>query len=166
EKAFRDGKFTILHKSPEMLLAMRRLVFNNDHQPHDLMGKAEYLRWKPAEDWAADSDDAPKVFRQRGASGEKAQWLRYQHLLVERSNVRLTELPREVKPQLIRNYMGYNTGEPADRRNEGRPIETNWVGDLSLDCAAQVDAQQGDLILELSKGPDRFRPGSTWPTAP
>jgi hypothetical protein len=58
---------------------------------------------------------------------------------------------------LIRNFMGYNTGELADGRNSGRPVESYWVGDLILDCTATVEALQGDLILELSKGADRFQ---------
>jgi signal peptidase I len=154
--AWRDGKFTILRKSPDLILAMRRLVYDNDQQAKDLIGKVP-PRWQAKDDWSPNDKDAPKTFRATIATGEQPQWLRYQHLLVERNSVHPTDPPREVKPQLIRNFMGYNTGELADRRNEGRPVETNWVGDLILDCAAQVDALDGELTLELSKGPDRFQ---------
>ncbi len=33
---FNAGKFTILRKPPDVLLALRRIVFDNDHQPKDL----------------------------------------------------------------------------------------------------------------------------------
>jgi signal peptidase I len=50
--------------------------------------------------------------------------------------------------------MGYNTG--TDRPGEFAPSQ-NWVGDLMLECEVQVDKAQGELVLELSKGVDRFR---------
>ena len=39
EDAFNAGKFKILRKPPDLILAMRRLVYDNDHQPADLAGK-------------------------------------------------------------------------------------------------------------------------------
>jgi signal peptidase I len=156
-KLFHAGAFEILRKSPDLILAMRRIVFDNDQQPQDLIGKVP-PRWQAKDGWVADKPDAPKVFRQTGASGGETQWLRYQHLLVERNNtIKSPDITHDPKPHLIRNYMGYNTGELADRRNEGRPVETNWVGDLILECTAKVEAPQGELTLELSKGPDRFQ---------
>jgi signal peptidase I len=153
-EAWRTGKFTILRKSPELILAMRRLVYDNDHQAADLIGKVP-PRWQAQAGWVANSLDAPKVFRQIGDSGDDVQWLRYQNLIVERSNVRALEVPAKPAPQLIKNFMGYNTGETADGR--GNRAETNWVGDLIVECTAQIDALQGELTLELSKGPERFQ---------
>jgi signal peptidase I len=154
EQLFRDGYFTILRKSPDLILAMRRLVYDNDHQAADLIGKVP-PRWQPQANWSADRLDAPKVFRQTGESGNDVQWLHYRHLIVERSNVRALEVPADVKPQLIKNFMGYNTGETGT--GHGSRAETNWVGDLILECTAQVDALQGEMVLELSKGPERFQ---------
>ena len=56
------------------------------------------------------------------------------------------------KPQLVTDFMGYNTAEP-----EHGPSGVNWAGDLILECEVQADAGQGQLTLELSRGVDRFR---------
>src|SRR5262249_40923501 len=42
-------------------------------------------------------------------------------------------------------------------RNRDGPQPQNWVGDLSLDCEVTVDQPDGELVLELSKGVDRFQ---------
>jgi signal peptidase I len=145
------GEFEILRKSPDLILAMRRLVYNNDHQAADLIGKAP-PRWQGQTGWAATDEKAPKVFR-HNADDSQAHWLRYKHLIVERS--RPQEGPVNPAPQLIRNFLGYNTEELAGQG--GHQVETNWVGDLVIDCSATVEAGQGGLTLELSKGPDRFQ---------
>src|SRR5262249_45656431 len=93
---------------------------------------------------------------------EKIDWLRYQHLIVERSNVHpqpansaASGSGYEPKPTLIKNFMGYNTGETTV--GGGSRSETNWVPDLLVEGTVQVDAPQGHLILELSKGADVFQ---------
>jgi signal peptidase I len=50
--------------------------------------------------------------------------------------------------------MGYNGYESG--RHPGPP-DQNWVGDLILECEVTVDQPAGELVLELSKGVDRFR---------
>jgi signal peptidase I len=150
-----DTPFEILRKSPDLIVAMRRLVYDNDHQPKDLAGKIR--RWQDRGGWTANSEQTPTVFRQKGASGEHPQWLRYQHLLVDWGNKEpLQQVPADLKPQLIRNFMGYNTGETAIGHS-GSHGDKYWVGDLSLDCTVTVDAPEGELALELSKGADRFQ---------
>jgi signal peptidase I len=151
-RLFHEGKFTILRKTPDLILAMRRLVYDNDHQAKDLLGKVK-PRWQGQTHWAATSPDLPKVYRHQEEDDQQTHWLRYQHLLVERNHP--LDGPLDVKPQLIRNFMGYNTGELA---NGGRhQVDTNWVGDLVLDATATVEAPQGEMTLELSKGADRFQ---------
>jgi signal peptidase I len=153
-KAFQGGAYSILRKSPDLILAMRRIVFDNDHQPTDLAAKVP-PRWQgTSSDWLPNKIDKPTEFRQTGKSGPETQWLHYKHLIVERNSTHPLEVPSDVKPQLIKNFMGYNTGETI---NGGRPVETNWVGDLILDCTAQVETMQGELILELSKSIERFQ---------
>ncbi len=154
--AFHAGGFEIFRKTPDLMLAMRRLVYDNDHQPKDLVGKVK-PRWQGADHWAANDPASPTVFRQNGEAGEQPQWLRYQHILIDRSNIHPVEVPADPKPQLIRNFMGYNTGELASPRYDGRLVETNWVGDLMVECTANVEELKGELTLELSKGPDRFQ---------
>ncbi len=150
-EAFRAGKFTILRKSPGHILTMRRLVYDNDHQAADLAGKAP-PRWQPQDGWTPDRSDG---FRQAGLSESQVQWLRYQHLVVDRSNVHPQPASYDPKPQLIRNFMGYNTGETIV--GGGSRSETNWVPDLLVECTAQVDAPQGQLVLELTKGAEVFQ---------
>jgi signal peptidase I len=154
--AFHAGRFEIFRKTPDLLMAMRRLVYDNDHQPKDLIGKVK-PRWHGGDHWAANDTNVPTVFRQNGDSGDDVQWLRYQHILINRDNTRPLEVPADPTPQLIRNFMGYNTGELARPGYESRLVETNWVGDLMVECTANVEALQGELTLELSKGPDRFQ---------
>jgi signal peptidase I len=154
--AFHAGRFEILRKTPDLILAMRRLVYDNDQQAQDLIAAKAKPRWQDRGGWAANDPIAPRVFRHAG-DDEAPQWLRYQHLIVNRSNVQPLAVMGDPKPELIRNFMGYNTGERADGQNAGRPVESYWVGDLALDCTATVEALQGDLILELSKGADRFQ---------
>jgi signal peptidase I len=135
------------------MMAMRRIVFDNDQQPKDLIGKMP-PRWQTnSKSWTPDVSDAPKVFKQAGGSGDDWDWLYYQHLVVERSP-RDTHLPPvNPQPQLIRNVLGYNSGKGTGPDLRG---ENHWVADLMLECNVQIDAPVGELLLELSDGPDRF----------
>jgi signal peptidase I len=140
----RDRKFKILRKAPDKILSKRRLVYDNDHQATDLISKIP-PRWQFAvsSSWKSDDPRIPKRFEATGGD-ETTSWLRYQHLVPrdDRSGARV---------ELITDFMGYNTWEPEHLR----PAE-NWVGDLMLECEVQVNAPQGQLVFELSRGPDRF----------
>jgi signal peptidase I len=151
--AWRAGRFTILRKPPDVMLAMRRIVFDNDHQPADLIGKVP-PRWQSsAKSWTSDQPDAPKVFKQTGVSGSEIDWLYYQNLLIDRSSTEATPIVVNPQPQLIRNTMGYNSGKDSDHEVRG---DNHWVGDLMLECSVEIDAPAGELVLELSSGADRF----------
>lgn len=147
--AFNNNKFKILRKPPEIMLAMRRLVYDNDHQAANLVGQVP-PRWQMDTNsrWTADNDRAPKVFRTEGG-GPDVEWLRYRHLIVKHGTNEPPQAPGNV--ETIMNFMGYNAGEPSNGR-----IETNWVGDLMLECTVTVESNQGELILELSEGSERF----------
>ena len=137
---FRKGRFQIIRKDPENILAMMRLVFDNDHP-----SKSDPIstdRWKIMDDgWKAI---VAHGFRYDGNGGNDTAWLRYQHIL--------REMPG--RPALITDIMGYNTYQS----NGHSPlVGDNWVGDLILECEAAIDAPQGELTLELSRGVDRFR---------
>jgi signal peptidase I len=134
---FRDGLFEIVRKSPETILAMRRIVYDNDHPAKDL--KDTPPRWwsKDEDVWRADGT----AFRAGTAGADQPAWLRYRHLRRDRGD----------KPTLITDFMGYNTWLPHT------PPGENWVGDLMLECEVTLDKSQGELMLELSKGVDRFR---------
>jgi signal peptidase I len=133
---FRDGKFRIIRKDPDTLLAMMRLVFDNDH-----FGKGMAERWEGDPGWRAEG----RGFRHDG-KGEKVAWLHYSHL-PNRAN------PRQ--KQLITDFMGYNTFANSSHRS---PPAENWANDLVLECQVTVpDNPSGELTMELSRGVDRFR---------
>jgi signal peptidase I len=135
---FCKGQFQILRKSPENILAMKRLVYDNDHPARDLARDPMYRRWK-AEDEKTWVNDEANGFRHTPAPGEALSWLRYHHHL--RGN------PED---SFITPFMGYNTSEGG-----GGP--SDWVGDLILECEVTADKPEGELVMELSKGPDRFQ---------
>ncbi len=131
--------FTILRKPPRQVLALRRIVYDNDHPAADLPTP----RWVgdgSASAWSVDEDHG---FRHADA-GDGVDWLRYRHVL------------RSGKaPELITDFLGYNT--ETTRRDERGWTARNWVGDLLVECDVTVEKAAGGLVLELSKGPDRFR---------
>ncbi|GIW82146.1 MAG: hypothetical protein KatS3mg105_3953 [Gemmatales bacterium] len=143
-QAFRDQvidqrdvshRFQILRKSPEVMLAVRRIVYDNDFPARDRPG---LLRWqpKPKTSWKLDNDQLPTRF-EHANTGEDTDWLHYRHILRD-----------SPKPQLITDFLAYNS------RDSGG---LNWVGDLMLECDVSVDRPGGQLILELAKGVDRFQ---------
>jgi signal peptidase I len=147
-RLLREGKFRIVRKPPNALLAMRRIVYDNDHQASDLVGVLP-PRWAGVDGgdrppWALD---APHGFAHTPRPGDETDWLRYRHILRQGP-----------EPELITDFMGYNS-KAIDRRGfiDYPTLAPNWVGDLMLECEVTVDKPEGELVLELSKGIDRFR---------
>jgi signal peptidase I len=139
--------FQILRKSPEAVLALRRLVYDNDHQASDL---SDLSRWtaEPGAGWTADQ---ARGFRSDGKDATGTAWLHYRHLL--RPGPDEAGAPR---PQLITDFMGYNAFE-SDGSLGHHPPPQNWVGDLILECEAAVGQPAGDLRMEVARGVDRFQ---------
>lgn len=131
--------FQIIRKPPDTMLAMRRIVYDNDHPAKDLP-ENRWARWTGNDAWSATGRD----FGHAARAADKPDWLRYRHRL------RTTD----GKPQLITDFMGYNTWEGGFH---GSPPPENWVGDLMVECDATVEKSEGTLTLELSKGVDRFQ---------
>jgi signal peptidase I len=142
---FRKRQFQIIRKDPENILAMMRLVFDNDHPSRSDPASTE--RWINKDGgWSAQ---APHGFR-HDSNGGRTDWLRYRHIL--------RDFPG--RPTLITDMMGYNTYQSGVGGGGfgHTPLEgDNWVGDLILECEATIDNPQGELTLELSRGLDRFR---------
>jgi signal peptidase I len=219
KKLFDEGKFRMVRKSPSETLAVRRKVYDIDHQARDLIGKAP-PRWAPegTNAWQPDKPNQPTRFDHVAAQDSETAWLRYRHLtaplsignkekrqyleklesegvpdrivsqlqpvidqryrteeafqdaLLERLyhlgdeatqyktqilNAAPTPTGEELRPELITDFMGYNTWQPYRGRHD-IPAQ-NWVGDLMLECDVEIQQAQGELVLELSKGVDRFR---------
>src|SRR5262249_44698709 len=66
-------------------------------------------------------------------------------------------------PELITDFLGYNTALEDWEVSAGispdhpRPEARNWVGDLLIECEIQGRKPEGEVVLEMSKGIDRFR---------
>jgi hypothetical protein len=149
---FDEGKFEILRKPPQVTLAMRRLVYDNDFQAKDLKGRLD--RWSPraGSNWKAENTTS---FAHAGQN-DKIDWLRYQHLLRPDANALKGA---KVDPSLITDSMDYNSFQVLIGRHvdERRPTHQHWVGDLMLECNVDVTEAKGEFWIELSKGIDRFR---------
>jgi signal peptidase I len=145
-------RFHILRKRPDKIVALKRPVYDNDHPAKDLENQP---RWASEQESAWTKDEA-HGFKSTGGDAAAVQWLRYRHLLRPQSSE--GGAPR---PQLITDFMGYNSFEsvsaPDNFGGGHHPPPQNWVGDLILECDVVADRPSGDLVLELSKGVDRFR---------
>jgi signal peptidase I len=147
EMLARGEGFQIIRKPPAKILDMRRIVYDNDHPPQDLKGD-QRDRWAAA-DGTVWSPSEPHGFQARGGADSTA-WLRYRHILRPEPNIDF----RGRRPELITDFMGYNTYEP---HRGGSPPRPNWVGDLLVECEVNIEQPNGEFALELSKGVDRFR---------
>jgi signal peptidase I len=180
-----DTSFKILRKPPEKILSMYRPVYDNDHPAQDLEAAKFPPRWAPEADGEAKEQSSGNAYKQKRLRAEedphawkakegqafgfdsrqddRTSWLRYRNLL-PRSSRGGSFLDRkdsldveslDIRPELISDFMSYNSGNvsPAVQGNR-------WVGDLILECEVKVekaDNKEAELILELSKGPDRFQ---------
>jgi signal peptidase I len=151
-EAFRAGRFRILRKPPAQMLTMRRLVYDNDHQPADLVGVVP-PRWDANSGWKRNDDKKPTEFTVT-EDAPTEHWLTYHHYAVHHGVDQPTPTP-PFSPELIKNFMGYNYVDTnrVDKRNE----DQYWVGDLMVECDVDVTAGSGEFAIELSKGPDRFQ---------
>ena len=136
----KDSPFEIIRKPPPKILALRRIVYDNDHPAKDL---AEFPRWvTEAGRWAPDGANG---FEHPGPAGDETEWIRYRHVL-------RGDGPN---PELITDFLGYNAKHYSFGDHSQPP--KNWVGDLMIECEVTVDKLEGELVLEVSKGVDRFR---------
>jgi signal peptidase I len=166
----RRGKepFQIARKPPKKLLAMLQPVFDNDYMPR-IAECGWPARWRPEPSadgrsgGAWNSDDYATFHIDGTAAGES--WLRYHHLVPTYSQWRVAQRESKVSPpnpisQLITDFTAYDTAQQRRSENsapEADGLGQHWVGDLALQCTADVASQQGQLLLELRKGGRRFQ---------
>src|SRR5262249_3341844 len=102
---FKPGSvFELVRKSADMVLEMRRLVYDNDHQSKTLIAQGAPSRWAERDGsatWTVDDQAAPKVFTH---SGDTLGWVRHRHLVEN-----LWANPPKATESRITNFMGYNT---------------------------------------------------------
>lgn len=156
-----DSGFELIRKTDAMLETMKRIVYDNDHQSEYLASKGVPPRWnfEPGSGWTTTgANGMPKTFTH---SGENLNWVRYQHLAPQSDDVweKLANgyEPGLLPPTVITNFMGYNSGVDRDRGAFRESGEHYWTGDLILETEATIGAASDEVVLELSKGANRFQ---------
>jgi signal peptidase I len=169
---FGMGGFEIVRKGERQLLADRRIVWDNDKQPKELSGIVP-PRWfvvDGKESWKLNDMHQPQAFSHEAAD---LHWIRYHHLAMKwRSDptdkydlaARTPESElREQKPTKIDNFLGYNAGRDIDpvtgliSERSNRDFDERWVGDLILECDVELPESGAEVVMELSKGVNRFQ---------
>ncbi len=126
------GGFRIVRKPDDLVMAMRRIVYDNDHQSDQLARAGHQPRWQVGGGWQADSPTQPRAFTH---SGGELDWVRYQHLMPPHERMQDPRTYRDhqpapyhrpgwvlpanevtLKPRKITNFMGYNSGFPENAR--------------------------------------------------
>jgi signal peptidase I len=180
EGATGDTDFEIAHKPADTMLAMRQAVHDTNYDPAELEAAGWPLRWQSNE-WQVEKTIEGKTVRQRyhveGAGGDPA-WLRYQHIVPHFEVWRILddsggpladgsalaeELKRFQVPKLITDANPYNAREDsltaAGHGNLAIGPQRqgiHWVGDLILEANIEIEAAQGELMLDLVEGGRHF----------
>jgi len=155
------NSFQIIRKTDEQFHAMKRIVWDNEHQSNYLAGKTVPPRWKAeTADWTTDNAAMPKAFAHAGGN---LGWLRYRHLIVDDFRTLSGATRPVVDPVPIDNFLGYNgewdekNGFPHFVYDRGASDYKFWVGDLMIECQAKISDANAEVVLELSKGENRFQ---------
>jgi signal peptidase I len=135
---FSSGGFEPIRKTPDEILAMRKLVFDLDKQPKSLTGVAR-TRWH-----ATSTDNG---WREDGAGfrfeGPNLGWLRYHHVAPGwEKNKNPPNQPAEITDQLA-----YNSTMRG----------LYWMPDLLVECRAEFKSEADELTLELTKAGDKYQ---------
>jgi signal peptidase I len=170
--------FELIRKTDSQMTAMRRIVYDNAHQPKSAAKVGLPPRWAadgPAAGWTPDDPAAPKAFAH---AGDGLGWVRYKHRAEDPANPwgGRDRLPRAetFPPEKITHAMGYNSFKEVSLDRSGRPSAAQmeqlvqsrgrreeepeyWVGDLILECSATLQSADAEVVLELSKGPHRYQ---------
>jgi signal peptidase I len=150
---FNQGGFEIIRKSPDEILAVRRLVFDLDRQPKSLTGIPR-MRWHPSPDGGTGWTVEDKGLSHTGpATG----WVRYQH--VEPGSWKIDPASGAAssvqQPAYVLDHLAYNVAKGHD--SKPNTLASFWVPDLIVECEASFSSANDQLTLELSKGPERFQ---------
>jgi len=157
-----EPDWTIERKPPKKLLAMVQPVFDNDCIAAMLEKGWGEVRWRqhggPPGAW--EFEDQQRAFATEGTAEEV--WVRYEHRVpsyeqwVQCLNQGVQTYDRLV-PHLISDFCAYNTGVSRAELDGREPLGydvfgLNWVGDLMLECRADVRSESGEVVFELVEG--------------
>jgi signal peptidase I len=152
--------YQIARKPPHKVLATLQPVYDTDYETPELRERGWPARWRPIKESADGqplwkTNDHGRTFSIDAVAGQEA-WLGYRHIppdfdaweLVRRGNLP-TDYP--VRSQLISDFCAYNTAtsQASAPRPELRSLGLHWVGDLSIRCELDVQADQGQIALVL-----------------
>jgi signal peptidase I len=140
-------------ETPEKLLAMLQDVHDNDYVPARLLENGWPARWQAAEPSPVAGWKAENGTREFVCDGEQGRelWLRYRHLLPPSPGSWRDPENAEYTTALIRDFYAYNS------ERENNAAGENWVGDLAMECEAEIRSDSGELVLELVKGGRTFQ---------
>jgi signal peptidase I len=177
-----NGGFELIRKSNATAMEMRRPVYDNDKQSEYLAKKGVPPRWTAeGTGFKSDSPLMPKVFRH---TGDQPGTLRYLHRVGYNAvdsfsapplppvNDQITADQLDdwrligqgyseglFAPGLIRNVFGYNNGlnSAGITKLIAQGGTEFWVGDLMVECQAVISSPNDEVVLELSKGANRYQ---------
>ena len=151
---FRAGKFQILRKSPNVIMALRRIVFDNDYQSAELKQFNKSQRWIPNadSDWKADEKTG---FLSAAKADDAVDWLRYQHLIRPEGGL---DGGMKMDKMLILDTLDYNSFQTTHGGGGPARLLRGALGRRShARMQSPGEGSQGRILFELSKGVDRFR---------
>ncbi len=163
-----DGGFKLMRKPPDKIRAVAQVVYDNDYVSPTLVEAGWPARWsnspQPAETKGAwkPSDDG-RNYSADGSAGET--WLRYENRVPtqrfwDNPDAGDSAVRNLARPQLITDFYAFNTRVTRGNAYYGMPpsaLGLHWVGDLLVECEADVRSTQGELLLDLVKGGRHFR---------
>jgi len=162
-------RFKIVRKPSHKVVAMLHLVDDTKHIPVELREAGWPSRWRQ---WARNgeegtawemSDDGNRYTLE--TPGDTESWLRYHHLPPRAQDWEAIEsgekpLGMDVRNgSLITDFYAYNVPTTKSAMGvgiNGNPRGNHWVGDLALECIAEVKSDSGELILDLVEGGVHF----------
>lgn len=170
-----DGEFHIARKPPKKILAMMQPVYDNDYRAEVLRRAGWPPRWDVDEASQGECTPLEDDTAFQCESPHSEVWLRYRHIVPdwpdwEQAIQGQPISPDSPKARLISDFAAYNTNDsvrlpgyqgqllgnvrPAPPR--GDQLGLNWVGDLVVECEAEVVSQDGRILLDLVEGGRHF----------
>ena len=144
----KDSPFIVLRKPERVVMATRRLVWDNDKLPKDLVSEGFPPRWSPSGASALKPSPDGKSF---SSTEPSTDWIEYRHLLRPRNQAGRDN----PVPSLISDYEAYNTDN--FHRVGSIALGENWVSDLMVEFTVQLTKGDGAIVVELVKGHKTYR---------
>lgn len=164
-----ESEYQIARKPPAKQMTLQRLVYDTNY-PCVILEEAGFpdrLEAYPPEtqsQWVKQGDKG-YLCQPEG----ELTWLRYRHVLPDNARQSRywamaetgqqidTAEAREQCSQLITDFNSYNTYGLSHRNHFRNTSGLHWVGDLTVECEAEITSETGVLSLDLVEGGTHFR---------